>query len=135
MKFLKLLGLMMLIVGVVGYYLYNKPNSSLEDTTPAYTLTSDALFSDFESDEAGANKKYLNQVIEVSGKVQTINNNPGEKSISLETSSGMFGVICKLDSTFTSEVKIVQGDSIVMKGLCTGMLMDVILVRSVPVNK
>ena len=139
MKYLKYLGYVA-ILGViacgVGYYLYNKPNSSLENKKPDFTLSADQLFSEFDKDENVANKKFNGKVIEVDGKIQSINIEPnGQESVSLATASGMFGVICKVDSMVPRGVKSEVGQSIKMKGYCTGMLMDVVLIRCVPVTK
>ncbi len=136
MKYVISIVLVILLAGGVGYYYYNKPNDSLEDAIPAFTMTADQLFSAFESDEAGANKKFLDKVVEVKGKVQGVNcEKPAGTSVTLETESGMFGVICKMDSTISEPVNYKTGDEVIIKGMCTGMLMDVVLVRCVPSEK
>ena len=136
MKALKIILVLAIISAIGGYYVYNKPVSGLEDTKPAFTMSSDELFTAFESDETGANKKYLGKIIEVSGTVQSVNHEQdGNTSVTLQTTGGMFGVICRLDSLNSSPQGIANGQKVSMKGECSGMLMDVVLVRCVNVKK
>jgi hypothetical protein len=136
MKVLKIVLVIAIIGALAGYYVYNKPVSGLEDATPAFTMKADELFTAFESDETGANKKYIGKIIQVSGTVQSVNHEQdGNTSVTLQTAGGMFGVICRMDSLNTNIQGIANGQSVSMKGECTGMLMDVVLVRCVNVKK
>jgi len=100
MRIAKTLMIIALLIGTIGYYNYNRTTSSLENTTPNFALSADDIFSEFEKNEVDANKKFLDKVIEVSGTVQSFNNeNLADRNVTLQTESGMFGVICKLDST------------------------------------
>jgi hypothetical protein len=136
MRIAKTLIIIALLVGAIGYYNYNRTTSSLESTTPDYTLSADDIFTDFEKNEADANKKYLDKVIEVSGTVQSFNNETlADRNVTLQTETGMFGVICKLDSTYDSKYVVAAGSKIKIKGVCTGMLMDVVLIRCIPTKQ
>ncbi len=136
MKVLKIVLVIAIIGALVGYYMYNKPVSGLENETPAFTMKADELFTSFESDEASANKKYIGKIIQVSGNVQSVNHDEdGKTSYTLQTAGGMFGVICRIDSLNSNVLGVSVGQSISMKGECTGMLMDVVLVRCVNVKK
>ena len=58
----------------------------------------------------------------------------GRTSITLESGSEMFGVICQLDNlTKHARTNFKEGEEIKLKGICTGVLMDVVLVRCVEV--
>jgi tRNA_anti-like len=136
MKALKIILVLAIIAALGGYYVYNKPVSGLEDTKPAFTMSSDELFTAFETDETAANKKFLGKVIEVSGTVQSVNHEQdGNTSVTLQTAGGMFGVICRLDSLNSSPQGITNGQKVSMKGECSGMLMDVVLVRCINIKK
>ena len=43
------------IVGLIGYYLYNKPVDSLENVKPTATLSADSIFQLFEQNEMISN--------------------------------------------------------------------------------
>jgi hypothetical protein len=136
MRIAKTLMIIALLIGAIGYYNYNRTTSSLENTDPNFALSADDIFSEFEKNEVDANKKFLDKVIEVSGTVQSFNNeNLADRNVTLQTESGMFGVICKLDSTYDAQYKIAVGEKIKIKGVCTGMLMDVVLIRCIPTKQ
>ncbi|MBL7923372.1 MAG: hypothetical protein JNL88_04150 [Bacteroidia bacterium] len=128
-----LLTLPVLAAGV-GYYMYNKPTESLKNMKVQVSMTSDALFTAFEQDETAANKAYLDKVVEVKGKIQSLNSDTSGVSVSLNTTSGMFGVICKFENKETDINQYQVGQEVKLKGICTGYLMDVVLVRCVPVE-
>jgi len=90
-------------------YVYQDRTDMVSKKT-AYYLTSDRLFFQFTDNQNLANDTYLNQTIELKGKVNTISN--GEIILSP-------GIICRLDSNFM-QPKIHPSDSIKIKGRCIG---------------
>lgn len=119
------------IAGLIFYYLYSKPVDSLENVKPTATLTADSIFLLFEQNEMKSNDVYLNKVISVSGKIQNVLADTSGVAITLQTSSGLFGVTCKMDETNLDISQYSEGQTVKIKGLCTGYLMDVILIRCV----
>ena len=119
------------IAGCLGYYLYNKPMDSLEYAKPVAYLSADSIFQLFEQNEMKSNDVYLNKVISVSGKIQNVLADTSGVAITLQTSSGLFGVTCKMDETNLDISQYSEGQTVKIKGLCTGYLMDVILIRCI----
>ncbi|GAB5539676.1 MAG: hypothetical protein Salg2KO_17790 [Salibacteraceae bacterium] len=67
------------IVGVgIGYYLSQMGHDETADMEASYIVTSDAIVQEFLDDEEGALKKYVDQVIEVSGPIYELNKANGE---------------------------------------------------------
>lgn len=131
-KLLFVIFLIFIIVLSVGYYLYNKQSTGLENVKADVSIDATTLFSAYESDELKSNNKYLGKVIEVKGVIQKINTTEeNNKSITLKTNNDMFGVICNLDSLHSKEIRAKIGEKIKLKGVCTGMLMDVILIKCI----
>ena len=123
------------IGGGVGYYMYNKPHKDVVAATPAYTLSSSELLTDFENNEAQANEKYLDQVVQVTGEIRSIKKDPESPSLTLETDSPISGVICQLEAGDVDKISgLNPGQTLTVKGICTGMLMDVVLVRCHPIE-
>ncbi len=122
------------IVGLIFYYLYNKPVDSLENVKPSATLSADSIFQLFEQNEVKSNELYLNKVISVSGKIQNVLADTSGIAFTLQTSSGLFGVTCKMDEKNLDVTQYSEGQTVKIKGLCTGYLMDVILIRCVIEN-
>lgn len=111
---------------VIGYKMINKPHRNVETAT-AVTVTAVKIAGDYEANEAEANKQYLDKVIEVTGVISGVSKNQKAETVIALTGSDMSGLLCTIEGTFEKEFKI--GDSITLKGICTGYLTDVILVR------
>ena len=134
-KYLKYIFLLAVLGGAFGYYMYNKPHQNMIKATADLQLTSNQLFTDYESDESTANGKYLDKIMEVSGKVKEVTTDEnGMTSLTLESGNEMFGVICQMDNlTKHKRTEFKEGENVKLKGICTGVLMDVVLVRCVEV--
>lgn len=130
-----------LLLGVIGigaaYYMYNKPHKNMEKAKADYSIEASNLLTAFEEDESAANTKYLDKTLEISGTVkETRTDEEGMVSVTLETGNELSGVICQLDNLTTHKKTDFQaGEKVIFKGLCTGMLMDVIIVRCVQTNQ
>lgn len=123
-----------LIIGIIGasigYYMYTKPLPGTESLKTNFSISSIDLLSEFEDDEEKANQKYLDKVIEVKGKVTKTNINNGITNVYLATENELSNIIFQLEK---HDPTIQKGQEITLKGICTGYLMDVVLVRSVKV--
>lgn len=100
------------------------------------TFAAEELYSAFDANETQANADYLDKVIQVTGKVRSSSRNEdGHVKVTLESGDAMFGVICELDEHSEHvRTEFEPGETITVKGLCTGKLMDVVLVRCVEVT-
>jgi hypothetical protein len=129
MKLIEILLVVACLSAVTGFYLYNKPVKSTSSKKTDVVLPAEELFNEFAKDENAANGKFLAKIISVKGKVENINTEDGVTVITLKTASDMFGVVCKMEGGYNANLK--KGDSVNLKGVCTGMLMDVVMVRCV----
>ncbi len=132
----KLIIIVLIIFGsavAYGFYLFNKPHQGIANKEAVFTLDSKKLFNEFDQDETGANKKYLGKVVCVYGKVtEKAVDSKGTFSLILE-GGDMAGVGCQFDKSILKDVQnFKKGQTIRVKGKCTGMLMDVVLVDCVP---
>lgn len=124
-----------LVGGIVAYYLFQKPVASLASDSPAYSLSSNALFDEFAADEATARSRYEGKVIEVSGSViELMQNSDSSTTIILEATDPIFGVKCRLDPNEDDIPAVSQGDAVHIKGLCIGMNSDVELDRCILIS-
>lgn len=129
-------GLPLLLIGILAaYFIYNKPHKNMTKTEADISVSAFDLFTEFEQNEAKANEKYLEKVILVEGEIRDVSTNEtGNVSLTLKSSSDMFGVICQMDDLTEHErTDFSVGETVSLKGICTGMLMDVVLVRCVEV--
>jgi hypothetical protein len=115
-----------------GYYQYNRKPADVASLN-AKKITASNLFKDYSENEQHANALYLNNALEVSGKVLEVkqaSNAPAQ--VILDTGDPMFGVACTMDK---ANKKIQPGENVTIKGICTGYLNDVILIRSLLINQ
>lgn len=116
-------------LGFFALYLVNRPTASLKATKADFSVSSPDFYAAFEQNETIANQQYLGKVIEVSGTVSEITIENGKMNITL-AGDDMFGVTCKMNGDGQKLLeKINKGDGIVVKGMCSGKLMDVVLVN------
>ncbi|WP_114779489.1 OB-fold protein [Botryobacter ruber] len=123
-----------LVAGVVGYLLYNKPHRDIGKASSDFVVDASTLFREFEEDEAAANTKYLDKVIKVRGNVKSAHTDAeGNMMLTLEAGDEMFGVTCTIpEKNLANAATIREGQHLTVKGVCTGKLMDVVLIRCVP---
>ena len=116
--------------------MFNKKPANLADKKPDIVIDAPSLVIDYSQNMGVADSTYLNKVIEVSGVVeQTSKTAEGAVTILLTGVQGS-GVSCNIP--LKEDVKLVEpkiGDSIVVRGQCTGFLMDVVLSNASFVEK
>ena len=119
----------------IGYKIYNKPHINVAEEAADIALTASMLLIDFSGDETKANAKYLDKIIAVKGVVKNIAEEGKKRAITLQTSDDFGSVICYLSKDESMNIAAIKkGQAIVLKGICTGFLMDVILVKCVIIN-
>ena len=137
MKRSLLIILAIVIIGaLVGYMMYNKPHENIEKASVDITTTAEAIFADFEADEMAANEKYNDKLVQVKGKVVKVSKDESGIVNVILDSGNMFGVVCKLDElTAHKRTEFDEGSEVTFKGKCTGINLDVLLVRCVEVEQ
>ncbi|HOY14744.1 MAG TPA: hypothetical protein PLY70_16475 [Saprospiraceae bacterium] len=121
------ISILLLILLFIGYNMYNKEVDKVADLKTDQKVEAKTLLTEFESDELAANKLYLDKTIEVSGMVTKVEENEGITSVYLASEEGLSAVICQMEEA----VNVAVGSEIVVKGVCSGYLMDVIMVRCI----
>ena len=112
---------------VIAYSMYHQPARSVADEK-ALALNARELAAAYELDEAGANKKYLGNAVQVSGTVSEVSVNQQNKPVIVLSGTGMSGVQCSLLKEIAG---IKKGDAVTIKGFCSGYLTDVVLDRCI----
>ena len=131
--------LSILFIVLVGICLveatYFKPHVNVAESTPDISLATPTLLNDFQNDENKANTAYLEKIIMVSGKILELTTADGNGVITLDGEGAFGSVICHLSPEENKKlVNLKEGQNISIKGICTGYLMDVILVKCVIIN-
>ncbi|MEY3560620.1 MAG: hypothetical protein RIS12_1053 [Bacteroidota bacterium] len=132
-KNIRLIGVViLLVVSLVawyGYSEYNRKPASMADTPADYSFNSALLLASFEKDEVGANKLYLDKVLEVEGAIKESSaDEKGYYTITIGDNASLSSVRCSVDGLFSSKAATIQaGGLIKVRGICTGYMADELL--------
>jgi hypothetical protein len=117
--------LLLLIALAWAYHLYVKPHQSAAGESADFTVSADSLYRQYQTDERSADLKYLGKVIEVSGKLSEVQHSGNSEIWILSPQPGGGGINCQLFAGTKIDPEPKAGDAVVVKGRCTGFLMDV----------
>jgi tRNA_anti-like len=124
------------IAAVYAYKEFNGKPVDMATVAAQEAVTVANLISAYEMDEEATNAKYLGKSILANGNIDEINNQQDTLiNVLLGNADDMHKVSCLLDKKQKETIKKYSiGDSIAIKGICTGFLADVELNRCVIVN-
>lgn len=118
-----------------GWYLYDKPHRSAAGVSADVTITADSLYHQYQTNERSADQRFMGKVIKVSGHLAEIQRSGNSEIWILAAEAGAAGGInCQLFAGTTVDHEPKPGDAVILKGRCTGFLMDVNLTDCVPDN-
>lgn len=125
------IGLPALLLGGLFAYQMTQPKGLMDIHSAATELSINAssLYEDFEADETEANAAYSGKVIEVSGELNAIEEDKsGRFVLSLSANNPLGQITCNLapDETRPDGLSTI-GETVTVKGVCTGYLFDVVL--------
>lgn len=111
----------------------NSATKNLTDAKAIYSLPSNQLIAAYLDNQQEFEKKYVGKIIEVEGLVEDINTLNGTITIILRSQLENYGVICDMNQLLfkSKNKKIKVGTKIIVKGICKGILKDVILLNCV----
>ncbi len=124
--------LLISLVTIRLVFLYHQPHKDMTQEIASIKIASEDLLKDFQEDESLANTIYLEQITQVQGTITAIENNTEEVVIVLSEPDSFGGIRCHISpEEYTKVSALTTGQQITIKGICTGYLMDVVLVRCV----
>ncbi|MEM9076975.1 MAG: hypothetical protein AAGC43_08045 [Bacteroidota bacterium] len=113
-----------------------KPNENFLATKAELHVTSEDLVTSFLSNEELANATYVEKTIEVEGIVKEVTFLNNRYTVILQGSGEYMCIMCDMKEDQVAQVQtLAKGNSVVLKGICKGFLMDAILLNCVLVNK
>ena len=122
-----------LLAASVGYYyvfVYSKTHHRNVQSEKGIVIVADSLSAQFQANEKEANSKYLNKAIQVTGIIVSIDKNQeGKITVIIGRADSFSNVSVTLISTTPLTQKV--GETITIKGVCTGALSDVIITEGV----
>jgi hypothetical protein len=131
-KIIIVIALIAAIVFGVYYYIfiYSSNNHRQVQSETGIIITADSLVAKYQADEKLANSLYLNKAVVVTGNLLSIDKNQeGKTTLVIGRSDSFSNVSVTMISTAPITQKV--GESITIKGLCTGALSDVVITDGV----
>ena len=133
-----LVSLGLITLGIIlffGYRMYNKPHVDVEKEKAELVIRADLLIEDFENNENQANAKYVDKILQLEGTVSRISFETGNGFVTLKGQNDVSGVLCQMMPEENKNIlKYKVGNKVIIKGICTGYLIDVTMVRCVFVD-
>ena len=117
--------MLLLIAAAWAYHVVLRPHQSTAGETADYAISADSLYQQYQANEHSADQKYLNKVIEVTGKLAEIQHSGTSEIWILSPRAGGGGVNCQLFAGTKIDPEPRSGEAVTLKGRCTGFLMDV----------
>lgn len=123
--------LLLLILAGTACWWFFTPFSNINKQIPAGAFTPAGLFREFTDDPTGSSLKLANQVIVLTGRVSA----EGDGYIMLGQDMAVVRCVFR-KAVFSSNVRVLAGDSITLKGVCRGLnLTEVLVTHCILVDK
>jgi hypothetical protein len=124
-KLLIFSGIILLGLAIFALTQWYKPHRN-PCTENGVEVSADNLINEYTNNEKEANTKYLDKTLAVKSEItQITKNQEGKTVITLKTNDPIGSIMCTLKTETNAKV----GDTVTVKGLCTGYLSDVILIN------
>jgi hypothetical protein len=111
-----------------GWFQYQKAPPDIRTEKAGIEITAVDLLKAFQQDEAAGNAKYVDKVLVVTGTVTDVQtDSSGQATVYLQTTDALAAVTCSFYQGDEGVKKIKTGSPARIKGVCTGMLTDIVL--------
>ncbi len=120
---------MIVVLGTILIYLwtFRKADLSVSSKKADFEISAAELLESYESDEESANAAYLDKIIIVTGLVDHIYEDSLSVTVYLKNEDSFSGVLCSFDKSVISTNRPPLGKEVIIKGICSGYLLDVVL--------
>jgi hypothetical protein len=115
------------IGGIYGYFLWNKKAGDTAAKKTDLIISASDLATKYED------ALYLGKIVQVKGKVSTVETENGIMTITLDSGDPMAAVTCQIEEG-TTPPSVTEGNEVTFKCQCDGKLSDVVLTRCVAVQ-
>ncbi len=134
--FLSLIILFILIFSAGYLYLRYMPDKNMGKQAPDFLLTASQLANEYNLDPTASDVKFIDRIIEVTGKISDISTDQNEAIVFILRDNEMeTGILCTLTQEAKADAAALKpGDKITIRGMCTGMLFEVVLNKCVIVR-
>ena len=122
-------GLIIVVIGAAIYwYVATEKFSDTKDRKSAFTVSAIDFIREFQQNDSAANKKYIDKIVTVTGRVSEIE--PADTTLNLkfiDSSTGSYAIFAFQQQHLTEARTVKVGDSVSVKGSCSGGVYSEIL--------
>lgn len=124
-----IVGSLFIVFLLYAFYLFDKKPLHTKETKIDFIVSAEAIGKEYILNEKQANEKYVTKTLVVIGKIKEIDFEKGKSIITVKSIGNQNdNVICNMLTEENSHiVKLRKGDTVKIKGVCTGYLLDVML--------
>jgi len=131
-KFIGVFISLLILILVAAISQFNKDHVDVKKEKASMIIEIDEMLTNFKNDEDNANKKYTDKIIQLKGVISEISTQDGNATVTLDSPNFDANIICSFQSEDNLKIlKFKAGDEIFLKGICTGYLLDVVVVKCV----
>lgn len=120
----KILIFVLVLIVATGVGIYLIFNEKFEDTdtqNAAFTITADELIKEFQQNDSAANKKYLEKIILVKGRIAETEAADTTVNIKMmDTLTGSYIIFAFQEQHIKEAKQLKEGDVVSIKGSCSG---------------
>lgn len=130
LKRLLITGLVLAVIGAgIYWYIATEKFSDTKDRKAAFTVDAIDFIREFRKDDSVANKKYRERIITVNGRVSELEA-PDSSTVNVkfvDTTTGDYTIFAFQEQHLAEAKSLKKGDSISIKGSCSGVSYSEIL--------
>lgn len=105
----------------VAWYIFTDTFSDTSKEKAAYTLNALDFIKEFQKSDSASNKKYAEQIITINGRVTEIEQADTTVNVKMaDTTTGSYIIFAFQQQDAAKVKKVKQGDSLSIKGSCSG---------------
>jgi hypothetical protein len=127
------------IAGLASIYIVftESGNVDVSNTEDVNHVEVEEVIAMFKNDERKANAIFIEKIIEVEGEIKEISFLNDRHTIILNSKSFTQSfVMCDMSPLGNDKInKLTVGDTVVLRGVCKGYLLDVIMLNCMPINE
>ncbi len=112
-----------LLAAAIGtaWYIFTDSFSDTAKEKAAYTFNAQDFIKEFQQNDSASNKKYAEQIITINGRVTEVEQADTTVNIKMaDTTTGSYVIFAFQQQDIANVKKIKQGDSVSIKGSCSG---------------
>jgi hypothetical protein len=114
---------MALAGGAIFYYVMTAEFADTTSEKPAYTISAIDLLTEFQQNDSAANKKYVEQILAVSGRVSEVEGVDTSATVKfVDSLTGSYLIFDFQSATSRQAAALQPGDSVTLKGSCSGSI-------------